>query len=147
MEEHPLYRVLFSCYNIWRQIYTMTIKLLLLKSGEDIIADVKEMAVGEEGSIDTPKRVVGYYLNKPCVVKMRNPQPQASDGNTQKAGFEVSLFPWMPLSADTRIPVTADWLITMVEPTAKLKEMYIEDVVNGPSGKANTSNNKSDSDK
>jgi hypothetical protein len=53
----------------------------------------------------------------------------------------------MPLSADTRIPVTADWLITMVEPTAKLKEMYIEDVVNGPSGKANTSNNKSDSDK
>ena len=51
------------------------------------------------------------------------------------------------LSADTRIPVTADWLITMVEPTAKLKEMYIEDVVNGPLGKNNSSNNKSDSDK
>ena len=45
----------------------------------------------------------------------------------------------MPLSADTRIPVTADWLITMVEPTDKLKEMYIEDVVNGPSGQTNTS--------
>ena len=78
---------------------------------------------------------------------MRNPQSQASDGNTKKAGFEVSLFPWMPLSSETRIPVTADWLITMVEPTVKLKEMYIEDVVNGPSGKANTSNNKSTSDK
>ena len=26
----------------------MTIKLLLLKSGEDLIADVSEMAVGEE---------------------------------------------------------------------------------------------------
>ena len=121
----------------------MTIKLCLLKSGEDIITDITEMRTqeGEDG------RVVGYFMDKPCVVKMRNPQSQAPDGNTQKAGFKVSLFPWMPLSADTRIPVTADWLITMVEPTAKLKEMYIEDVVNGPSGKANTSNNKSDSDK
>ena len=122
----------------------MTIKLALLKSGEDIITDITEMRIGDD---EPNSKVVGYFFDKPCVVKMRNPQSQASDGNTQKAGFEVSLFPWMPLSADTRIPVTADWLITMVEPTAKLKEMYIEDVVNGPSGKANTSNNKSDSDK
>ena len=122
----------------------MTIKLALLKSGEDIITDITEMRIGDD---EPNSKVVGYFFDKPCVVKMRNPQSQASDGNTQKAGFEVSLFPWMPLSSETRIPVTADWLITMVEPTAKLKEMYIEDVVNGPSGKANTSNNKSDSDK
>ena len=122
----------------------MTIKLALLKSGEDIITDITEMRIGDD---EPNSKVVGYFFDKPCVVKMRNPQSQAPDGNTQKAGFEVSLFPWMPLSADTRIPVTADWLITMVEPTAKLKEMYIEDVVNGPSGKANTSNNKSTSDK
>ena len=121
----------------------MTIKLCLLKSGEDIITDITEMRTSE----DADSRVVGYFMDKPCVVKMRNPQSQQPDGNTQKAGFEVSLFPWMPLSSETKIPVTADWLITMVEPTAKLKEMYIEDVVNGPSGKANTSNNKSDSDK
>ena len=122
----------------------MTIKLALLKSGEDVITDMTEMCVGTEEN----KRVIGYYFDRPCVVKMRNPQQQPqTDANTQKAGFEVSLFPWMPLSADTRIPVTADWLITMVEPTVKLKEMYIEDVVNGPSGKANTSNNKSTSDK
>ena len=42
---------------------------MLLKSGEDIIADVNEMCVGEEEN----QRVVGYYLDKPCVVKMRNP--------------------------------------------------------------------------
>ena len=120
----------------------MTIKLCLLKSGEDIITAITEMRTqeGEDG------RVVGYFMDKPCVVKMRNPQTQAPDGNTQKAGFEVSLFPWMPLSADTRIPVTADWLITMVEPTAKLKEMYIEDVVNGPDSKNSSSDDKSDSD-
>ena len=122
----------------------MTIKLALLKSGEDIITDITVMRIGDD---EPNSKVVGYFFDKPCVVKMRNPQSQAPDGNTQKAGFEVSLFPWMPLSADTRIPVTADWLITMVEPTVKLKEMYIEDVVNGPLGKNNSSNDKSDSDK
>tara|TARA_Y200000002_G_scaffold34480_1_gene25242 strand:+ start:33 stop:401 length:369 start_codon:yes stop_codon:yes gene_type:complete len=120
----------------------MTIKLALLKSGEDIITDITEMRIGDD---EPNSKVVGYFFDKPCVVKMRNPQSQASDGNTQKAGFEVSLFPWMPLSSETRIPVTADWLITMVEPTAKLKEMYIEDVVNGSNSKNSVSNNKSDS--
>ena len=122
----------------------MTIKLCLLKSGEDIITDLTEMRTqeGPEG------RVIGYFFEKPCVVKMRNPQQQPSDGNTKKAGYEVSLFPWMPLTLETRIPVTADWLITMVEPSPALKEMYIEDVTkNGPTNKDNSSNDKSDSDK
>ena len=63
----------------------MSIKLVLLKSGEDIITDITEMRT-EEGA---DGRVVGYFMDKPCVVKMRNPQTQAPDGNTQKAGFEV----------------------------------------------------------
>ena len=53
----------------------MTIKLLLLKSGEDIIADVSEMAFGE----DEKKRVVGYFLKQPCVVKMRKPMVNPMD--------------------------------------------------------------------
>ena len=150
MEEHPLYRVLFSCYNIGRQIYTMTIKLLLLKSGEDIIADVQEMAVGEEGSIDTPKRVVGYFLNKPCVVKMKDPRTldEQEKGVIHKAGFQVSLFPWMPLAKEETIPITADWVITMVEPMNSLKKMYQEDIVNhGQSNQSNSTSKQSKSDK
>ena len=106
----------------------MTIKLLLLKSGEDIIADTTEMTVGE----DEDRRVVGYFLNKPCVVKMRYPEllKEQSEGNNKKAGYEVSLFPWMPLAVEETIPVVADWVITMVEPVIKLKEMYVKDVVN-----------------
>ncbi len=104
----------------------MTIKLMLLKSGEDIIADVAEMAMGEEEN----KRVVGYFLKQPCVVKMRNPNLLEEDGNNKKSGFEVSLFPWMPLSKEKTIPITAEWVITMVEPITTLKEMYTEDVVN-----------------
>ena len=106
----------------------MTIKLLLLKSGEDIIADTTEMTVGE----DEDRRVVGYFLNKPCVVKMRYPEllKEQSEGTNKKAGYEVSLFPWMPLAVEETIPVVADWVITMVEPVIKLKEMYVKDVVN-----------------
>ena len=106
----------------------MTIKLLLLKSGEDIIADTTEMTVGE----DEDRRVVGYFLNKPCVVKMRYPEllTEQSEGTNKKAGYEVSLFPWMPLAVEETIPVVSDWVITMVEPVIKLKEMYVKDVVN-----------------
>ena len=106
----------------------MTIKLLLLKSGEDIIADTTEMTVGE----DEDRRVVGYFLNKPCVVKMRYPEllTEQSEGPNKKAGYEVSLFPWMPLAVEETIPVVADWVITMVDPVIKLKQMYVKDVVN-----------------
>jgi hypothetical protein len=106
----------------------MTIKLMLLKSGEDIIADVSEMSIGEEEN----RRVIGYFLDKPCVVKMRNPNllSEDSESGLKKSGFEVSLFPWMPLSKEEKIPIPSDWLITMVEPVTKLKEMYVEDIVN-----------------
>ena len=106
----------------------MTIKLMLLKSGEDLIADVSEMVFGEGENV----RVVGYNLSKPCLVRMRNPNmvEEESTEKTKKTGFEVSLYPWIPLSADEKIPVPADWLVTMVEPTVKLKEMYVEDVLN-----------------
>jgi hypothetical protein len=104
----------------------MSIKLLLLKSGEDIIADVTEMTSGEDD-----RRIVGYFLNKPCIVKIRDSQILSEKTETeQKSAFKVSLFPWMPLTSDKTIPIPSDWLVTMVNPKEKLKEMYIEDVVN-----------------
>ena len=121
----------------------MTIKLLLLKSGEDIIADVTEMAVGEEDE----KTIVGYFLEKPCVIRMRDPNVIKQEGPKKQSGFEVSLFPWIPLSKETRIPVPADWLITMVEPAYKLKEMYIEDIVKNGDQSDSTDDNSADTDK
>ena len=122
----------------------MTIKLLLLKSGEDVIADITEMGTGDEKD----RRVVGYFLNKPCIIKMRDPNVLAEEPNgPTKAGFAVSLYPWMPLSKEETIPIAADWLITMVEPIDKLKQMYVEDIVNhGSSNKDSSTNEQSDSD-
>ena len=42
----------------------MTIKVLVLKSGEDVIADIQEMMSSEN-------QVMGYFLTKPCVVKLQ----------------------------------------------------------------------------
>lgn len=92
----------------------MTVKLALLKSGEDIIADIQEMVVQEQ--------VVGYFLYNPCVVKLYGEQVE-SDGQTKKP-FKIQLTPWMPLSLDEKIPISADWLVTMVEPISELKTMY-----------------------
>lgn len=103
----------------------MTIKLMLLKSGEDIIADVTEMTAGEDNPV-----VLGYYLNKPCIVKIRDSTVLNEESEReQTSSFRVSLFPWMPLSEDNVIPIPAEWLVTMVEPKEKLKDMYVEDVV------------------
>jgi hypothetical protein len=104
----------------------MTIKLMLLKSGEQLISEVSEMIFGE----GQEQRVIGYYLTKPCAVIIKNPNLVVDRENDKKTSFQVSLYPWMPLSADEKIPVPADWLVTLMEPTVKLKEMYIEDVVN-----------------
>ena len=116
----------------------MTIKLMLLKSGEDVIADIQEMCVGT----DEDRQVIGYQLNKPCVVKMRDPNVIKEDGPQKQSGFAVSLFPWMPLTKQEDIPVPADWMITMVEPVTKLKEMYVEDIVEY--GKDNQSDSTDD---
>jgi len=106
----------------------MTVKLLLLKSGEDLIADISEMVSGE----DENRHVIGYFLNKPCIVKMREPTllTEESTEEQKKSAFQVSLYPWMPLTVDKVIPVPSDWVVTIVEPIARLTQMYIDDVTN-----------------
>jgi len=100
----------------------MTIKVLVLKSGEDVIADVQEM-------MSSSDQVIGYFLNKPCVVKI-----QAKETNTD---VSVRMHPWMPIARETMIPVSADWVVTMVTPVEKIQEMYENQVLND--GKENDS--------
>ena len=101
----------------------MTVKLALLKSGEDVISNIHEMVVGEENSSDDPKRVVGYFFENPCVVKLL-----ASESEL-KTPCKLQLTPWMPLTNEKKIPVAPDWVITIVEPMPQLKKMYEEGVL------------------
>ena len=119
----------------------MTIKLLLLKSGEDIIADVTEMALGEKDS----QRVVGYFVEKPVVVKLKDSHLVEED---KKTSLQVSLYPWMPLTKTEKIPLSLEWVVTMVDPIDKLKQMYVEDIVNyGQDNQGDSISESSQSDK
>lgn len=94
----------------------MSIKVALLKSGEDVIADIQEMVVED--------RVIGYFFNIPYTVKLKNLQKDDS-----KTYVDIEFHPWMPISKDKKIPVTAEWVVTIVEPIDKVKEMYEERIL------------------
>ena len=97
----------------------MTVKILLLKSGEDVIADVKEMVSPDE-------KVIGYFLNKPCVFKLI---PKDSEDESKKE-TAIRMYPWMPLAKEKDIPLPTDWVVTIVTPIEKVEQMYKEDVLN-----------------
>ena len=121
----------------------MTIKFIVLKSGEQLISDIKEMAVGEEDD----QKVVGYFLHRPCIVKMKNPGVIDQEKSKTKAGFEVTLIPWLSLTQDEVIPIPSDWLVTLVEPVPQLTQMYTEDVLNyGQDNQSDSANDQPDSD-
>jgi hypothetical protein len=95
----------------------MSIKLAILKSGENIISDIKE------GFVDD--KVVTYILDKPHeVTLMRSEDPEDTK-------LQMSLIRWPILSADDVVPIIPDWVVAVVEPQAQVKQMYVEDVLNG----------------
>ena len=100
----------------------MTVKILLLKSGEDVVADVKEMVSPDD-------KVIGYFLTKPCVIKLIPKTIETEEGETKETS--ISMFPWMPLAKEKDIPLPTDWVVTMVSPIEKVETMYKEDVLNG----------------
>ena len=111
----------------------MTVKLVMLKSGEDIVADVKEIKSVEQ-------EVIGYFFHDPLIVKMYSPEEpvvlseengvEGEHGTTKEFNSKVGItfYPWVPLSAENKIPCSADWVITMVEPMQNLKKLYQEKI-------------------
>jgi hypothetical protein len=106
----------------------MTVKLAILKSGEDVIADIQEMVIED--------KVIGYIFNKPCSIKMKVKEEDAD--NEKVDSVKIRLTPWIVLTKDTKIPVSLDWVITLVDPIDQLLKMYEEDVLND--GKTNQDN-------
>ena len=101
----------------------MSIKLAVLKSGEQVIADAKEL-VSEE-------KVRGYLFTRPHKVVSTQPlllTEEQQDDNS----LEVTLSPWIILSADNEVVVPTDWVVTVVEPLESVVKMY-EEKVNGQS--------------
>ncbi|NBV27495.1 hypothetical protein EBS02_00515 [bacterium] len=98
----------------------MTVKLLLLKSNDDVIADVHELSVEE--------KTVGYLLKKPYIVKIKTAEVLFENTTSNGNNVAVTFYPYMPLSDQKEIPIPSDWVVTIVEPINQVKEMYEEKI-------------------
>ena len=96
----------------------MSIKLVVLKSGEQVIADTKEI-VSED-------KVKGYLLNKPQTVSLSNSvflvEGQEDDGRN----VEITLAPYLIFTSSEDIVIAPDWVVTIVDPLQSLIDLYQE---------------------
>ena len=106
----------------------MSVNLVILKSGEELIADVKEIKSG--------KNVVGYFFDDPLTLDYEtDEEPEVLLENKTETKYNskvsISFFPWIPLSAEWKnIPCSADWIVTIVKPQEQLIKLY-EEKING----------------
>ena len=102
----------------------MSIKLALLKSGEEVIADIKEIVNEEE-------KIVSLLFSNPYVVKLITPQILVEElSESPEMEYKVSFSSWLPLSLDKDIVVRTDWVVSIVEPVEMVKKSY-EEKMNG----------------
>ena len=96
----------------------MSVKLAVLKSGEQVIAEAKEL-VSED-------KVRGYLFTRPHKVVTTQPMLLTEEETQNDSSLEVTLSPWIILSADTEVVVPTDWVVTIVEPLESVVKMYQE---------------------
>ena len=96
----------------------MSVKLLLLKSGEEVITEAKEI-------VDpNTKEPMGYHLHKPFRLDI-----VSNDGGivlNNERGYQVSWFPWAPLSKDKDFYLPAGHVLTAYDPLDSISEQYIQ---------------------
>ena len=97
----------------------MSVKLAILKSCEQVIAEAKELVSKDE------EKVRGYLFTRPHKVLTAQPMLLTEESKDDNS-LEVTLSPWIILSADTEVVVPTDWVVTIVEPIASVVKMYQE---------------------
>ena len=112
----------------------MAIKLAVLKSGEDVIADVKELILRD--------RIVGYTFINPATVRFLDPESIYFPDRD----IDVVFGPWIHLTSQKEIPIAPDWIITLVDPIPQVIEKYKEGVNNARS-KSSSSGEQPETDK
>ena len=99
----------------------MSIKLTLLKTGEQLISEVKELV--PEGQ----EQVQAYLLENPHTVEINEKhfvtEEEKKDGDF---GINVTLLPWIILSQDNQMIVPFDSVLTIVEPLNSVTQLYID---------------------
>lgn len=97
----------------------MSIKLAVLQSGDQIIADMKEIV-----SEDKP---IAYLFNKPHKVVINSPV-YLTEEKDPKTSVEITLTSWIIISDEDDVPVSVNQVVTLVEPIESVKKMYTEKI-------------------
>ena len=97
----------------------MSVTLLLLRSGEEIITEAQEVFDPET------KDPVGFKLHKPFRLEIVS---DAEGGIVldRNKGYQVSWFPWAPLSKDKDFFLPAGHVITAYEPLDSITAQYVQ---------------------
>ena len=90
----------------------MSIKIALLKSGEQVVSDIKELMSEEKPG--------GYLFKDPETLTI-NKSFLVSDSDTS---VEISLSQWILMSSDRELVVPRDWVVTLAEPIDSVLKMY-----------------------
>ena len=99
----------------------MSIKLTLLKSGEQLISDMKELVA--EGQ----NQPHAYLLNNPHTIDINHKEFVTDDEKVSgDFGINVSLLPWIILSKDKKMIIPIDSVLTVVEPLASVTQLYLD---------------------
>ena len=96
----------------------MSIQLALLKSGEEVIADIKEYR-------DSDDILVSYLFKDPYTIKIKTSQLLVEEDGS-KPKHEAVYYKWMALSKDDDIIVNKDWIVCITDPIDQIKKSYEE---------------------
>jgi hypothetical protein len=99
----------------------MSVKLALLKSGEQVIADIMEL-------VNEDDKVISLVFSNPYVARLLTPEllMENSVQLNDEIEHKVAFSPWMVLSADKKVAVDPKWVVTIVNPHEWIKSSYEE---------------------
>ena len=104
----------------------MTVQLVLLKSGEELIADVREIV-----DKDTEKSMSLVFINPHILVT---------------SGDTLVFDPWLPLSDSRQFFVPYDWVVTVCQPVNHIVEEFNNQFGENNDSQSDSIENQSDTD-
>jgi hypothetical protein len=102
----------------------MSTQLALLKSGEEVIADIKEIRQ------EKTDELISYLFKDPYCVKIKKSEVLVENELKPKPKHELAYYKWMSLSKDDDIIVNRDWVVCITNPLDSVKKNY-EEKMNG----------------
>ncbi len=100
----------------------MAVQLALLKSGEQVIADIMEL-------VDENNNRKAYVFSNPYIARLLTSELLVEGSIDQfnedgEVEHKVAFSPWIILSHDKRVAVDPSWVVTVVNPHPWIKSSY-----------------------